>query len=133
MTGDSGYPLREYLLTPVGNAVEDSPEGRFNAVHKRARSTIERTFGILKGRWRCLLAARELHYDSDRAGKIILACCVLHNMCTRAGLSAPELTQDDFESENSRQVTYEPAASATDALRRGQRERETIIQLFQHR
>ncbi|KAJ8710258.1 hypothetical protein PYW07_009624 [Mythimna separata] len=65
--GDSGYALREYMMTPINNAVEDSPEGRYNFVQKRARSTIERTFGILKGRWRCLLAARELHYCPETA------------------------------------------------------------------
>lgn len=124
--------MREYLLTPVSNAVEDSPEGRFNALQKRARSTIERTFGILKGRWRCLLAARELHYDPERAGKIILACCVLHNMCIKAGVSAPELSQDDFDFENSRQVISQPPTSATDALRRGQRERERVVNLLEN-
>ncbi|KAJ8710656.1 hypothetical protein PYW08_009171 [Mythimna loreyi] len=48
--GDPGYSLREHMMTPIDNAVEDSPEGRYNVVQKRARSTIERTFGILKGR-----------------------------------------------------------------------------------
>lgn len=67
-TGDSGYPLREFMMTPIDNAIEDSPEGRYNVKQKRARSTVERTFGILKGRWRCLLAARELHYAPITAG-----------------------------------------------------------------
>ncbi|KAL0879735.1 hypothetical protein ABMA27_003448 [Loxostege sticticalis] len=130
LLGDSGYPLREYLLTPLNNVEEESPGGRYNAVHKRARSTIERTFGILKGRWRCLLAARELHYRPDAAGKIILACCVLHNMCVRAGVNAPPLTPDDLQADNSRQVPHQPAGSSTEALRRGQRERDRVIDLL---
>ena len=55
-------------MTPVDNVPEDTPEGRYNTIQKKARSTIERTFGILKGRWRCLLAARELHYAPSTAG-----------------------------------------------------------------
>ncbi|KOB78264.1 putative nuclease HARBI1 [Operophtera brumata] len=67
---DPGYPLREHMMTPIDNAVEDSPERRFNFVQKRARSTIERTFGILKGRWKCLMAARELHYCPETVDKM---------------------------------------------------------------
>lgn len=47
---DSGYALREYMMTPIEIAVEDSHIERYNNVQKRARSTIELTFGILKGR-----------------------------------------------------------------------------------
>lgn len=62
-------------MIPIDGAVEDSPEGRYNEIQKRARSTIERTFGILKGRWRCLLAARELHYAPVTAGIYHKFCC----------------------------------------------------------
>ncbi|KOB52365.1 Uncharacterized protein OBRU01_25085 [Operophtera brumata] len=47
-------------------------------------------------------------------------------------VSAPELTPDDFQAENSRQITYQPATSATDALRRGQRQREIVIRLLEN-
>lgn len=135
LLGDSGYALREYMMTPVDNAIEDSPEGRYNSLQKRARSTIERTFGVLKGRWRCLLSARELHYCPATAGQIILACCVLHNICVRAGIEAPELLQDDIDTERTRQVASQAASSSTSqALQAGRRARLTLIQtLERHR
>ncbi|RVE43608.1 hypothetical protein evm_011728 [Chilo suppressalis] len=131
LLGDSGYALREHMMTPIDNAVETSPEGRYNAIQKRARSTIERTFGILKGRWRCLLAARELHYCPETAGKIILACCVLHNICIRAGIDVPELTENEFQSERSRQYPTELATSSARALEAGRRVRATLMQILE--
>ncbi|CAG5006454.1 unnamed protein product [Parnassius apollo] len=131
LLGDSGYALREHMMTPVDNAVENSPEGRYNYLQKRARCTIERTFGVLKGRWRCLLAARELHYCPETAGKIILACCVLHNMCIRAGIEGAELTEEEHQSERTRQVPFETAASSTQALQAGRRARNSLIQMLE--
>ncbi|KAG6453914.1 hypothetical protein O3G_MSEX008405 [Manduca sexta] len=96
---DSGYPLRRYLMTPVVGALDDSPAGNYNAIQKRARSTIERTFGILKGRWRCLLGARQLHYSPEVAGKITIACCVLHNICNAAGLDPLHLIVEESQQE----------------------------------
>ncbi|XP_017463614.1 PREDICTED: putative nuclease HARBI1 [Rhagoletis zephyria] len=79
--GDSGYPLDPWLLTPYRNAEENSPEMLYNERFTKARSIIERVFGILKGRFRCLLAGRELHYTPEKVVKILNACCALHNIC----------------------------------------------------
>ena len=53
LLGDSGYPLQPWLLTPLLN-----PHGRgeevYNRRHKTARCVIERAFGLLKMRFRCL-------------------------------------------------------------------------------
>lgn len=51
----------------------------FNYRLSRARIQIERAFGRLKGRWRCLLKALEFELD-----KVVLhatTACILHNMC----------------------------------------------------
>lgn len=118
-------------MTPIDNAAVDSPEGRYNFIQKRARSTIERTFGILKGRWRCLLAARKLHYCPETAGKIVIACCVLHNMCIKGGIEGPELTEDELQAERSRQVPSQPATSSAQLLQAGRRTRAALVELLE--
>lgn len=68
-------------MTPIANADEDSPSARYNNAHKKARNTIERCNGLLKSRFRCCLKSRQLHYSPAKAGFIINACAVLHNIC----------------------------------------------------
>ncbi|KAF9420240.1 hypothetical protein HW555_003461 [Spodoptera exigua] len=68
-----------------------SKEEYYNDLHATARNTAERTIGILKGRFRCLLVHRVLHYDPEMVGKIIKACCVLHNICNQARVPPVEL------------------------------------------
>ena len=56
--------------------------------------------GILKGRWRCLDASGgRLLYDSEKVCQIILACCVLYNICLSHGIELEEdemrIDQDD--------------------------------------
>ncbi|KAK4887387.1 hypothetical protein RN001_003658 [Aquatica leii] len=77
---DSGYPLQPWLLTPIENAAEDSPEGRYTRSHIRTRNVVEKCNGVLKNRFRCLLKHRALHYNPTKAAKIIYSCCVLHNI-----------------------------------------------------
>lgn len=37
------------MMTPFETVTDGSPESHYNRLHKCVRSTIERTFGILKG------------------------------------------------------------------------------------
>ena len=50
LLGDSGYPLRHYLLTPILNALNDDQEF-YNDNLKSARTKAEHTYGILKTRY----------------------------------------------------------------------------------
>ncbi|KAL5244243.1 hypothetical protein ACI65C_011653 [Semiaphis heraclei] len=95
LLGDSGYPLRPWLLTPLSDPIPDTPESLFNKWLTSTRSTIERCNGILKMRFRCLLKHRVLHYNPERASKIIVSCCILHNMCINANLPVPQREPDD--------------------------------------
>lgn len=51
MLGDSGYPLQPWLITPFKRELNDGQK-TFNKNHKRLRSLVERTIGLLKGRFR---------------------------------------------------------------------------------
>lgn len=90
LLGDSGYPLEPWLMTPVQGAAQNSPEARFNLAHASGRNCIERTNGLLKTRFRCLLSERGLRYSPQNAVGIIYACCILHNMCILGGVGFHE-------------------------------------------
>ena len=80
MLGDSAYPLLPWLMKPYPENQQSTPaQLAFNYRLSRARMTVERAFGRLKGRWRCLMK----RYDGriDNINTIISACCVLHNFC----------------------------------------------------
>lgn len=78
--GDGGYKLKPFLMTPFRNP-KDAAERCFNKKHASARNVVERCFGVLKNRFRCILGSRGLHYGPEKATQIINACCALHNMC----------------------------------------------------
>ncbi|XP_028034310.1 putative nuclease HARBI1 [Bombyx mandarina] len=129
--GDSGYPLRSWLLTPIVNALPRSMEEYYTNLHCRTRNTVERCIGVLKARWRCLLAHRVLHYDHHMVAKIINACCVLHNMANRYGLPAPQLPDEDVVRDVSRQMdnnVFFGGEEETQHLASGRRQRSMVVQ-----
>ena len=85
---DSGYPNRPGYLSPYKGEryhqddwkVGPEPTGKheiFNRAHSTLRSVIEHCFGVLKMKWRILLAVPS--YPEAKQTSIILACCGLHN------------------------------------------------------
>ncbi|KAL0367374.1 UNVERIFIED_CONTAM: hypothetical protein Sradi_3627500 [Sesamum radiatum] len=52
-------------------------EEYFNMKHASARNVIERTFGLLKGRWAILRSPA--FYSIKIQNRIIMTCCLLHN------------------------------------------------------
>ncbi|KAB0795339.1 hypothetical protein PPYR_06811 [Photinus pyralis] len=89
LLGDSGYPTRPWLLTPILNP-ENPGQQQYNERVCSVRSIIERCNGVLKNRFRCLLRYRTLHYHPTTAAKIVNACCVLHNLCIVRNTPEPD-------------------------------------------
>ncbi|KAJ8720661.1 hypothetical protein PYW08_006126 [Mythimna loreyi] len=121
LLGDSGYPLRKTMMTPILNANPDSPEAYYAEKHNKAWSVIEKTIGILKARFRCLLVHHALHYQPQVAGYIANACVILHNLCNSANIPVPELTEDEI----GREVFMQPQNSYVDLA--GPRDKELQI------
>ncbi|XP_053567635.1 putative nuclease HARBI1 [Bombina bombina] len=81
--GDAGYSCRNWLLTPV-NIPRTRSEMRYNDAHKTTRCVIERTFGMLKSRFRCLdESGGTLQYVPEKVAVVVLVCCMLHNIALR--------------------------------------------------
>ena len=51
------------------------PQQRFNKVLTKLRVVVERAYGKLKMRWRCIL--KELEDDTQRVADITLAFCII--------------------------------------------------------
>ena len=76
---DSGYGLKDWLLTPFKDFGNLSRKQRhYNKIHSKSRVVVENTFGLLKGRFRKL---RQLNVRIEHAAVLVNACCVLHNFC----------------------------------------------------
>ena len=58
----------------------------YNRKHTETRCVIERTFGILKMRVRCLdKSGGTLQYSPQKVAAFFVACCVLHNISMNRG------------------------------------------------
>lgn len=75
--GDSAYPCRTWLMTPLGNPITD-PEKRYNYAHKRTRVLIENTFGRWKRRFPMLTFPNRR--DLANVAIDIRATAILHNI-----------------------------------------------------
>jgi DDE superfamily endonuclease len=75
-----------WMMTPLHNPVTNA-ERQYQAAHTKTRCAIERAFGLLKSRFRCLDdSGGILCYSPQKVCHITVACCVLHNLCLDAGI-----------------------------------------------
>lgn len=79
LIGDPAYPLSQHLMKNYPGSNLPQEKENFNYRLSRARIQIERAFGRLKGRWRCLL--RPLDCDLENVVLHVTTACILHNMC----------------------------------------------------
>ncbi|XP_072023541.1 putative nuclease HARBI1 [Amphiura filiformis] len=93
LLGDSGYPVRRYLMTPLRNPVTRE-QIHYNSAHKTTRNIVERLFGVLKRRFPII--GKRLDTALRHTIVIIVAVCVLHNISQQYG----EVVEDDDESED---------------------------------
>jgi len=77
LVGDSGYPIKRYLITPLQN-VNNEVENLFNESQIRTRNVVECSYGIWKRRFPALAVGIRLKLDTTMAA--IVATAVLHNI-----------------------------------------------------
>ncbi|XP_069829368.1 putative nuclease HARBI1 [Dendropsophus ebraccatus] len=80
LLGGSGYACRPWLMTPVPEP-KTPAELAYNEAHASTRAAIDKTFNMLKTRFKCLdKSGGGLQYDPTKVSDIIVACCILHNL-----------------------------------------------------
>lgn len=116
------------MLTPFPVTQPGTQEEHFNGHHSSVRSTVERCIGVLKKRFRCLLRYRTLEYAPEKAGQIINACAVLHNMCIRANLPDPPEPEEAIMAleDNIIDIDIQPMPEGRALLNEGQRIRDRL-------
>ena len=125
LLGDSGYSLKKWLMTPIENPTTVG-EKKYNKSLKKTRCLVERAIGVLKSRFRILdHSGGYLCYKPAKVAKIIITCCILHNICRRNGTpiidesdcSAPPVIGDDL-------TTTSPSSAA------GKRQQDRLVHFF---
>ncbi|GJW89786.1 ALP1-like protein [Tanacetum coccineum] len=82
----------------------------FNMKHSKARNVIERCFGLLKGHWKIL--ASPSFFPIATQVRIILACCLLHNLIRKYMRVDPqELVQNEEDEIDGEQLVEEACLS----------------------
>ncbi|XP_018934436.2 putative nuclease HARBI1 [Cyprinus carpio] len=94
LLADGGYPCLQEplaLITPYKRPVRGMAEQRFNYHHSKGRTIIERAFGMMKTRFRCIfLEAHTLFVP-----KVVTACVILHNICVGVGDELEEVVEEE--------------------------------------
>ena len=127
LLGDSGYPIKPWLMVPFKNP-ETPAQQIFNQVFTKERVIIERCFGQLKKRFPML--AGVVRVATKQVPKFIVACAVLHNVSKYLHDDLPQdATPDPIVDEE-----IEEPHGETDAVQRqlGQIKRREIAAILEN-
>ena len=94
MIGDAAYPLTEHIITPFKKRGEPltMEQQQFNYIQSSTRMCIQKTFGVLKGRFHRLKF--EDVKDLEYALMLIVVTCMLHKFCLSEGHLDEYLAKD---------------------------------------
>lgn len=81
LLNDATYHLSKHAIVPFkDNGHLTDRQVNFNKRLSAARMIVERSLGLLKGRFRSILDTLPTR-RIDLIPKYIIACCILHNIC----------------------------------------------------
>ncbi|XP_063802216.1 putative nuclease HARBI1 [Pseudophryne corroboree] len=90
LLGDRGYPCTPWLMTPYSKS-RPGPQTAFNSALTATRQLVERTIGVLKGRFRVLhRTGGDIMYSPEMVSKIVVLCAILHNIAVRSRMELPQ-------------------------------------------
>jgi len=117
VVGGAGYPLMDWLLVPYTHHNMTWAQHVFNERVDGVRAVARDAFQRLKSRWGCLQKRTEVKLQDLPV--VLGACCVLHNICERAGDAvdpdiAFQLFDDDMVADNP--VRSTAAVAARDSI-----------------
>lgn len=122
LIGDGGFPLKVWLMTPFrDNGHLTREQQHYNYCLSASRQVIERSFSLLKGRFRRLQYLDVYKVEVDV--QLCISCCILHNICI---MESDEL--DEYFNEDQVQPARNPQAAENDAA--ATNKRNQICQLL---
>jgi DDE superfamily endonuclease len=138
LLGDAGFANCDTCITPYrgvryhlkewasANKSPQNKEELFNLRHSRLRNVIERSFGILKGRFKILTIPRAFKIEAQ--ARIVPALCVLNNILINIREEIDlELEAEDPEDSDSETVQEHRGFTITNAeSRRAGKKRDEI-------
>ncbi|KAJ9178243.1 hypothetical protein P3X46_010143 [Hevea brasiliensis] len=89
--GDAGFPLLPYLIVPYEGQELSEPKAQFNKWHSATQMVAHRALARLKEMWRIIHGVM-WRPDKHRLPRIILVCCLLHNII----IDLEDEAQDDI-------------------------------------
>ncbi|KAI5740980.1 hypothetical protein M8J76_009211 [Diaphorina citri] len=119
--GDSAYPRKSWLMTPVNQNPNRIDVRRFNQAHKSTRSVVENSFGILKEKFPCL---NYLRLNPTFAAEVFKACTTFCNMSKEL---EEDLPQEPVILEDEQQ---EPEADAPPPDLNAEERLQQLLRLF---
>lgn len=92
IVGDSGYPVKPYLMTPL-RQTRNLPENLYNESLIRTRNVVERSYGVWKKRFPGLALRLRLKKETIQA--VIVATAVLHNIACEEREDIPQINVEE--------------------------------------
>ncbi|XP_044750572.1 protein ALP1-like [Coccinella septempunctata] len=106
LVGDDAFPLKRNLMKPYRETKLSNEQIIFNYRLSRARRIVENAFGILASRFRILL--NTINLSPEKAARITLTTCYLHNFLRRKNPSIYLRGSVDLENINTSEIQLAP-------------------------
>ncbi|KAK9736377.1 DDE superfamily endonuclease [Popillia japonica] len=94
------YPCSHYLLTPLLNP-NTNAELQYYRAHVTTRNGIERTFGVMKNKFRCFFNGMNMNIETTKSA--IVAIAIMHNIMIDNEF---DIADDEIEEEGNAEHVY---------------------------